>query len=209
MDLYNKTIITISIVLINTLVIIKNKKISTSKFLFLIIINSFFATILLLNNSNNNKYIKYLYIKNRNNNYKKINCSSIGLCQISENNFNLLPNDLKKLAYESNKNINCNKCNLINMPKCPFNNIPNYIKLSDRLENDIPDIITPDIPDGTLMDGLQPLCKVKNNIILENSKIKRKKLKHKICPKGFDKKKNGICKNKKNKYCIQGNVLFI
>ena len=117
------------------------------------------------NNSNNSDFKKYMYDNTfkaytSNDYYNNSNCTletGNKSCIIPPNNINLFPPDLKNIVSNNSNDYECNK-GLIKYPQCQKKNLPHI--------NENFTVITPNIPDGTLMEGGNQKCSVGNNFPL-------------------------------------------
>lgn len=116
------------------------------------------------------------------------NCPSCTLekrcdsCIIPPDTTNLFPNDLKNLAKSTSSEYECNQ-GLLNYPKCSNTELQCNKKTIENFS-----VLTPNIPEGTLMDGTQPIC---NASEFPNSPGLSSKPPKGCCPQGysFDQKK--------------------
>lgn len=113
-------------------------------------------------NPNSNSFKKYYYdttakTYTSNDYYNNSNCTldrNNKSCIISPNNINLFPKDLQKLVYDTSNSYECNQ-GLKQYPKCKNNII---YQQKEKFS-----VITPDIPDGTLMEGGNQKCSIGNS----------------------------------------------
>ena len=213
-----KLAIFIFLLIINLSLIHFIKKKYITKLLLLFVLNFIVLSLAHFYLKKNNYYYIYSIIGkfnppsdiNSNNNAFLEDCIKSGTCKNTENNYNLLPDDLKELGKKSSTDLTCNNSNIVEYPKCKIDNLKN---IKNSIDLSIPSIITPNIPDGTLMNGDSPVCKVSDKIGLQlpesNSKIidvpSYKNIK--CCPDNYNKMSNSICCDDSNKTCFQNNCL--
>ena len=121
----------------------------------------------------------------------------------------LLPENIKKeKEKEENKkkeNKNLIRERIEKYPLCKFNGKNCF----NNNNNNFFGNVTPNIPDGILMNGTQPICKIPDNIQIKLFSKKNKNINYSkgCCPLGFKKKKNGVCQENISEVCLQGQCI--
>ena len=161
-------------------------------------------------NPNNNSYKRYFYdntakVYTSNDYYNNSNCTlekGNQSCIIPPNNINQFPQDLQNIVSETSEYYECNK-GLKRYPKCQ-NELLFPVKENFS-------ILTPDIPDGTLMEGGNQQCSVGNEF--PNGPGLQSKPPPGCCPQGyaFDERKQKckkICRGCKTGVCEDSGWCF-
>jgi hypothetical protein len=161
-------------------------------------------------NPNSNSFKRYLYdntakVYTSNDYYNNSNCTLENgekSCIIPPNNINLFPPDLKKIASKNSNYYQCNK-GLIKYPQCK------KYSISPVTENF--SVITPDIPDGTLMEGGNQKCSVGNEFPIGPG-LQSKPPKG-CCPQGYSfdervQKCKQVCRGCKTGVCEKSGWCF-
>ena len=146
------------------------------------------------------------------------NCNSNGTCMNTPDNYVLLPQDLQNLAKKEKKNDICNYSNIQTKPICSekkYCDCP-QVGITPREKHVGKNLfgnITPNIPEGILMDGTKPLCKIGKNTTLEAFETTNQlgihhECRKPCCPQGYIINKNGvcqqICRGCQTGICLQG-----